>query len=76
MEQKSIKIMLDDRFMYATMPNGGVIPMQVDTIISNSIETLEQVEVTVTLKSLIPISEFYIIDKRLENRDLLKNKKS
>lgn len=61
MIEKSIKILNKGNALFATMPNGEIIPMQVDLVISNKLERMPIVECVVTLKAYIPIDEFELI---------------
>ena len=58
MEQ--IKIKNDGKHLLATMPNGDVIPGQLDMVIKNENCNAKMTEVIVTIRVFIPTEEFYI----------------
>lgn len=60
-ENISIKIKQTDSCLVATMPNGDVIPMQIDLIITNKLDRMKFVDCTITLTASIPIKDFDLI---------------
>jgi 5,10-methenyltetrahydromethanopterin hydrogenase len=58
-----VKIINDGKYLIATMPNGDVIPMQVDMILQNDMSHRGFIGLTVTLKTMIPTEQFEIINK-------------
>lgn len=59
-EDKCIKLISSNGFLYATMNNGEIIPMQVDLIINQGM-TKGLVYVQVNLKAVIKLDELEIL---------------
>lgn len=59
--EKLIKVKNNGKFLVATMPNGDVIPMQLDMIVKNGIEDRGMTEVIVTLRTFVPTSELNLM---------------
>lgn len=59
-KHKSVRIINDGKFLMATMPNGDIIPMQVDCIVTNGLRDRGEVNVTITLKAVLSSDEFEI----------------
>jgi len=63
-KKDSVKIINDGKYLIATMPNGDVIPMQIDMIIQNDMSHHGFVGLTVTLKTMVTTEDFEIISKK------------
>lgn len=59
-EDKCIKLINKNGFLYGTMPSGEIIPMQLDLIINQGM-TKGLVHVQVNLKTIIRLDEFEIL---------------
>jgi len=56
-----IKIVSDGEFLTARMPNGDIIPMQLDLITSNGLNDKGFIHCTVTLRCAIPIADYEVV---------------
>lgn len=68
-EQASIKIINDGKYLYATMPNGDIIPMQVNNVTEQDMVNPGLVMCKVVLTAAIPLKDFEIITKILADND-------
>lgn len=63
LKKDGIKILNDGKFLYATMPNGDMIPCQVDFVLKQDLDNRGNVNCIVTLQASIPLEDFEIINK-------------
>lgn len=63
LKKDGIKILNDGKFLYATMPNGDVIPCQVETILKQGVDNKDNIMCEITLKASIALKDFEIVNK-------------